>query len=102
MSDFLTDLDRLPNGLQTEIGERGTTLSGGQQQRLSIARALYTDPELLILDDPLAAVDAVVCQRIFQRAILGRVARVRETFPSMFLCIATHPTHTLGEGGPHR
>jgi len=59
------DLSILPNGSSTMLGERGTTLSGGQQQRLSIARALYGQPKLLVADDPIAAVDAVVGGQIF-------------------------------------
>mmetsp|Transcript_70958 Transcript_70958/g.205692 ORF Transcript_70958/g.205692 Transcript_70958/m.205692 type:complete len:1274 (+) Transcript_70958:83-3904(+) len=52
------DLEQLEGGLEELVGERGTTLSGGQQTRLGLARALYGNPSLLLLDDPLAAVDA--------------------------------------------
>jgi ABC-type multidrug transport system fused ATPase/permease subunit len=64
-SCFERDLSLLPHGDATVVGERGTTLSGGQQQRLSVARALYGTPGLLVMDDPLAAVDTVVGGKIF-------------------------------------
>lgn len=57
-ADFLDDITRFPNGMNTLVGERGITLSGGQKQRLSIARALVGEPQILLLDDPLSAVDA--------------------------------------------
>lgn len=61
----------LPNNDLTEIGERGITISGGQKQRLNIARAIYFDADIVLLDDPLSAVDAHVGRHIFDNAILG-------------------------------
>lgn len=65
------DLDMLPHGDATEIGERGITISGGQKQRLNIARAIYFDADVILMDDPLSAVDAHVGRHIFDNAILG-------------------------------
>ncbi|PIO32455.1 hypothetical protein AB205_0011380, partial [Aquarana catesbeiana] len=63
------DLAILPNSDLTEIGERGANLSGGQRQRISLARALYSDRSIFILDDPLSALDAHVGNHIFNSAI---------------------------------
>ncbi|XP_054464309.1 ATP-binding cassette sub-family C member 12 isoform X2 [Anoplopoma fimbria] len=63
------DLDILPYGDQTEIGERGLNLSGGQKQRISLARAVYSNKDIFLLDDPLSAVDAHVGKHIFEECI---------------------------------
>lgn len=65
------DFDMLPAGDQTEIGERGITVSGGQKQRLNIARAIYFNSDIVLLDDPLSAVDAHVGRHIMDNAICG-------------------------------
>nr|XP_045368943.1 ATP-binding cassette sub-family C member 12 isoform X1 [Camelus bactrianus] len=63
------DLRSLPYGDLTEIGERGLNLSGGQRQRISLARAVYSNHEIYLLDDPLSAVDAHVGKHVFEECI---------------------------------
>lgn len=63
------DMTSLPAGDMTEIGERGINLSGGQRQRVAMARALYANKDVYLLDDPLSAVDPQVGQQMFERCI---------------------------------
>ncbi|UTR10770.1 ABC transporter transmembrane domain-containing protein [Evansella sp. LMS18] len=72
------DIIRFEEGYETIVGERGVTLSGGQKQRISIARALLSNPELLILDDSLSAVDAKTEEQILQA--LRAIRRGKTTF----------------------
>jgi ATP-binding cassette, subfamily C (CFTR/MRP), member 1 len=64
------DVKVLTDGIETEIGERGITLSGGQKTRVSLARAVYADADVYLLDDPLSAVDAHVGEHIFSKCIV--------------------------------
>ncbi|XP_017115600.1 multidrug resistance-associated protein 1 isoform X6 [Drosophila elegans] len=84
------DIDILSAGDLTEIGEKGINLSGGQKQRISLARAVYSDADLYLLDDPLSAVDSHVGKHIFEEVIgpkgmLARKSRVLVTHGVTFL-----------------
>ena len=65
------DLESFANGWETTIGERGINISGGQKARISLARAIYQDADIYLLDDPLSAVDPAVANGIFNYAIKG-------------------------------
>ncbi|RCV24892.1 hypothetical protein SETIT_5G122800v2 [Setaria italica] len=68
------DLEILPFGDQTVIGERGINLSGGQKQRIQIARALYQEADIYLFDDPFSAVDAHTGSHLFKECLLGALA----------------------------
>lgn len=82
------DLDMLPHNDATEIGERGITVSGGQKQRMNIARAIYFDADIVLMDDPLSAVDAHVGRHIMENAICGLLK-------DKCRILATHQLHVL-------
>ncbi|KAJ1301602.1 hypothetical protein OPQ81_008850 [Rhizoctonia solani] len=69
-----SDLDMLPSGDMTEVGEKGISLSGGQKQRINIARAVYYGADIVLFDDPLSALDAHVGKAVFQNVIQGALA----------------------------
>lgn len=84
------DLDILAKGDQTEIGEKGINVSGGQKQRISLARAVYADADIYLLDDPLSAVDSNVGKHIFEEVIgpnglLAKKTRVLVTHSVTYL-----------------
>ncbi|KAG8758519.1 hypothetical protein FRC14_008012 [Serendipita sp. 396] len=86
-ASLITDLELLPDGDLTEIGEKGINLSGGQKQRINIARALYSDASIVLMDDPLSAVDAHVGKALFENAILGLRAQGKSVL------LVTHALH---------
>ena len=84
------DFDLLPAGDLTHIGERGASLSGGQRARVSLARAVYINADIYLLDDPLSGVDPQVSQQIFEECILG----ILQKCPRIFV---THSPRQLKE-----
>ena len=62
---LIEDVNQFNDGIKTEIGERGVNLSGGQKVRISLARAIYSNQDIYLLDDPVSAVDAHVGELIF-------------------------------------
>jgi len=84
------DIAMLPDGLETEIGERGINLSGGQKARVSFARCVYRDADVILLDDPLSAVDAHVGEHIFRKGI-------REGLRGKTVVLVTHQIHLIDD-----
>jgi len=82
------DLEMLAGGDQTEIGERGINLSGGQKQRIAIARAVYSDADIYLIDDCLSALDAHVGNLIFDQVL-------EKYLKNKTRIIATHYLHFL-------
>lgn len=80
-------IERLPNGYDTEVGERGLTLSGGQRQRIALARALMAKPEVLVLDDATSAIDAVTESRI--------LANLRDELKDVAVLTVAHRQSTV-------
>ncbi|XP_030440905.2 ABC transporter C family member 10-like [Syzygium oleosum] len=68
------DMEMFPFGDQTQIGERGVNLSGGQKQRIQLARALYQDADVYLLDDPFSAVDAHTAMSLFNEYVMGALS----------------------------
>ncbi|OMJ20339.1 Metal resistance protein YCF1 [Smittium culicis] len=88
--ELVLDISTLPSGDQTEIGERGVNLSGGQKARVSMARAIYSKPDIILFDDTLSALDASVGKRVFERVIghsgiLGKSTRIVVTHSMKFI-----------------
>ncbi|XP_071810168.1 ATP-binding cassette sub-family C member 9-like [Asterias amurensis] len=73
------DIDILPAGELTEIGEKGINLSGGQKQRVSVARAMYSPNDIVILDDPFSALDVHVGSRLFQEGVIDQLLGMKRT-----------------------
>ncbi|ORX67697.1 hypothetical protein BCR32DRAFT_330237 [Anaeromyces robustus] len=82
------DLEIFQDGDMTEIGERGITLSGGQKQRINLARAIYYDSDIILMDDPLSAVDAHVSRDLFDNCIVGALEGKTRV-------LVTHQLHVL-------
>ncbi|KAJ2992857.1 hypothetical protein HDV02_002822 [Globomyces sp. JEL0801] len=84
------DLSILPAGDKTEIGENGINLSGGQKQRISIARAVYAETDIVLLDDPLSAVDSHVGRYLFEQCIQTKLAGTTRI-------LVTHQLHFVSQ-----
>ncbi|MCJ0932209.1 ABC transporter transmembrane domain-containing protein [Virgibacillus halodenitrificans] len=94
LAHFLNDIKQLPNGLDTQVGESGVTLSGGQKQRVALARAFIKEPEILILDDSLSAVDGKTESKIIDH--LRQVRKSKTTFIAAHrLSAVTHADHII-------
>lgn len=72
----------------TVVGERGITVSGGQKARISFARAIYSEADIYLLDDPISAVDAKVARKLYENVIVGMLK-------NKTVILVTHQVHYL-------
>ena len=92
-ASLIPDFKLLEYGDETLIGDRGVTLSGGQKARVGLARAIYSDAQVYLLDDPLAAVDSKVAGRLYDECINGYLAdktRILVTHQTKYLTNASN------------
>ena len=87
------DLEVLPGGDLTEVGERGINLSGGQKQRVSLARALYSNSDIYVIDDCLAALDAHVGKQVFENVL-------KKELKGKTILFVTHALHYVRQANP--
>ncbi|KAF9294921.1 hypothetical protein BGZ88_003089 [Linnemannia elongata] len=108
---LVTDFEILESGDKTEIGEQGITLSGGQKQRVSLARAIYSDAEVLLLDDCLSAVDSHTGKHLFQtltgpllegRTVVMATHQVQLTLGAASTVLVLNKGEVLGVGTPEQ
>ena len=83
VSQLTKDIELLGKGVETTIGERGINVSGGQKARISLARAVYSNADIILLDDPLSAVDPEVANKIFKECI-------KDTLKDKIVILVTH------------
>ena len=88
--DLYKDLAVFKNGDETLLGDRGFTLSGGQRARLCLARAVYSNADIVLMDDPLSAVDAEVSSHLFHECIMG-------VLKGKTVILVTHQIHLIPE-----
>jgi ABC-type multidrug transport system fused ATPase/permease subunit len=91
-------IERLPEGIDTVLAERGATLSGGQRQRIAIARAIVSDPQVLVLDEPTSALDAQTEREVMQAIDLASTGRTTLIITHRGAVLG-HATQTLDLGG---
>jgi ATP-binding cassette, subfamily C (CFTR/MRP), member 4 len=82
------DVFRMDQGINTLVGSRGTDLSGGQKARISLARAVYSDADIYLLDDPLSALDPAISKRIYKEWVWGHLN-------DKWVILVTHQVHFL-------